>query len=327
MSIDWNRFVEMVSHGRRFLLTTHIRPDCDALGSELGMARVLESLGKHVSIINADGVPPHLAFIDADRRIQPLSLQAHAETIASCDVLMVLDTASWAQLGAMADVLRGSQARKIVVDHHVSQDDLGAELFKDMHAESTGRLVLEAAEALQVTLTAEMAQPLFTALATDTGWFRFSSVSGATFRAAGRLVDAGARPTSVYAELYEQNTLARVRLRGRILEQARSEIGGRLMIARVTQEDLRATGAQPSDTEDVVNLLLGVAGSEVAVLFQQLRDGTVKASLRSVSKIDVRQVAEQFGGGGHMAAAGVTLEGPMSRAEQVLLDALRRTME
>jgi phosphoesterase RecJ-like protein len=291
------------------------------------MAEVLKSLGKHASIINADRVPPHLEFIDPHRQIHVMSSDAHAESIASCDVLMVLDTGAWTQLGVMADVLRSTEARKVVVDHHVSQDDLGAELFKDVRAESTGRLVLEAAEALGVELTPEMAQPLFTALATDTGWFRFSSVTGETFRAAGKLVDAGARPTRVYAALYEQNTLARVRLRGRILEQARSELGGRLMIVRVTQDDLQATGAQPSDTEDVVNLLLGVAGSEVAVLFQQLRDGTVKASLRSVSNIDVRQVAEQFGGGGHMAAAGVTLEGPMDRAEQILLDALHQTME
>lgn len=327
MSIAWPRFAALVGGGRNFLLTSHVRPDCDALGSELGMASLLEAVGKQVTIVNAEPVPRHLQFIDPDHRIRVLSDAHAAQQVAAADVVVVLDTSAWIQLGPMADLLRSSRATKIVIDHHVGHDDLDAEMFKDSTADSTGRLVVEAAEALGVSLTPTMAMPLLAAMATDTGWFRFSSVSGRTFRTAGQLVDAGARPETLYAALYEQNTLARLHLRGRILAAAKSHLGGRLLVTHVTQDDFQVTGAQPGDTEDVVNMLLSVAGSEVAVIFQEQAAGTIKASLRSRSDVDVRSVAERFGGGGHRAAAGATLAAPLAKAAADMLRLLRAAIE
>ncbi len=116
-----------------------------------------------------------------------------------------------------------------MLDHHVSSDDLGAEQFKDVQAEATGRLVLQAAQQLGVKLTQEIATPLFAAIATDTGWFRFASTTGDTYRAAGALVDRGARPNAIYNSLYEQDTLARLNLIGRVLARAKTELDGRLI--------------------------------------------------------------------------------------------------
>ena len=144
MAIDWPRFVELVKAHQRFVLTSHVRPDCDALGSELGMAQVLEALGKEVRIVNAQETPANLRFIDPTSRISVLGKDVSAADLASYDCLMVLDTSAWAQLGGMGDVIRGSQAKKIVLDHHVSQDELGAEVFRNVTAEATGRLVVEA---------------------------------------------------------------------------------------------------------------------------------------------------------------------------------------
>jgi phosphoesterase RecJ-like protein len=223
----------------------------------------------------------------------------------------------------MADVVRNSQARKVVLDHHVSQDDMGALSFKDTTAEATGRLVLEAITALGVEITPAIAMPLFAAIATDTGWFRFASVSEATFAAAQRLVAAGARPSVVFAALYEQNTLARLRLQGRILTNTVSEFGGRVLYAAVAQADLRETGAEPTDTEDVINRLLGVVGVEMALLFLELGPQETKVSLRSRSACDVHAIAAEFGGGGHRAAAGVRYPGPISEAIPAVLKAVR----
>src|SRR5688572_18307163 len=146
MTINWPRFAEIVRANERFLLTSHVRPDCDALGSELGMAGVLESLGKNVRIVNGQKTPPNIAFIDPARKIQTLHEDVKPEALSDVQVLMILDTSAWAQLGPMSDVIRPSQARKVLVDHHVGEDDLGAELFKDTSSEATGRLVVEAAE-------------------------------------------------------------------------------------------------------------------------------------------------------------------------------------
>ena len=170
MTINWSAFVDLVNSHERFLLTSHIRPDGDALGSELGMAGVLETLGKQAMIVNGQATPASLAFIDPDRRIAVLGQDVQIDQLDAIEVVMVLDTSAWAQLGPMADVLRTTKAKKLVLDHHVSEDDLGAETFKNPWAEATGRLVAEAAEQLGVALTPAIATPLFVAIATDTGW-------------------------------------------------------------------------------------------------------------------------------------------------------------
>ncbi|MEX0676550.1 MAG: DHH family phosphoesterase, partial [Pirellulales bacterium] len=175
MSIHWPRFTELVQSHDRFLLTSHVRPDCDALGSELGLAGVLDALGKDVLVVNAQKTPPNLAFIDPTDRLKTLGVDVEPFHLDGCEVLIVLDTSAWAQLGSMADVVRASQAHKAILDHHVGEDDMGAELFKNPEAEATGRLVLEAARHLGVRITPEIARPLFAAIATDTGWFRFGS--------------------------------------------------------------------------------------------------------------------------------------------------------
>ena len=327
MPIPWKRFAEIVEQNHSFILTTHMRADCDAIGSELAMAHALRSLGKHVRILNGDGVPPHIAFIDPAGEVQTLDPEAKPADEGKTDVLMVLDTSAWSQMGPMADIVRASNAVKVVVDHHVGGDDLGAESFTDVNAEATGRLVLEATQALGVSLTPHVATALFAAIATDTGWFRFSSVTAKTYEAASRLVAAGADPTAVFSSLYEQHSFARLHLQGRILTSAQLGIDGRLIYSSVTREDLNQTGAETTDTEDVVNRLLSVRGIEVALLFLELESEKTKVSLRSRTTIDVRAVAERFGGGGHTAAAGVRFAGSLAKAKTAVLDAMREAME
>lgn len=325
MTIDWRPFTKLVNESKSFVLTSHMRPDCDAIGSELGLALALRSLGKTVRIVNGDSVPPHIGFIDPHHDVLVLGQDVSADDV-KCDVHAVVDTSAWSQLGPMADVIRNSPALKVNIDHHVSQDDLGAAVFKDVTSESTGRLILQAIDALGVKLTAEMAMPLFAAIGTDTGWFRFPSVGEATLLAAARLVAAGARPSEVFAKLYEQNTLARLWLQGRILTKVKTHLGGRLLTTAITQADLNEVGAEPTDTEDVINRLLGVAGTEVALLFLELGPQETKVSLRSRSGIDVNAIAAQFGGGGHKAASGVRYRGPLSEAEPAVIKAVSAAM-
>ncbi len=327
MSIHWPRFTELVHSHDRFLLTSHVRPDCDALGSELGLAGVLDALGKDVLVVNAQKTPPNLEFIDPQRRLKTLGVDVEPFDLEGCEVLMVLDTSAWAQLGSMADVVRASRAHKAILDHHVGEDDMGAELFKNPQAEATGRLVLEAARHLGVRITPEIALPLFAAIATDTGWFRFGSTSGTTLRYGGDLIEAGAVPSEIYASLYEQDSLARLQLRGRILARTQTELDGRLAHTAALKEDFEATGALPSDTEDVINLTLAVAGTEVAVILVEQASGEFKLSFRSrTPKVDCNELAKMFGGGGHKAAAGASINAPWPAAQHKVLDVVRNAM-
>lgn len=327
MTPNWSRFAEIVHAHQRFLLTSHIRPDCDALGSELGMAGVLEKLGKQVTIVNGHATPPNLAFLDPDKKLKHLGADISvAEAIACHDVLIILDTSAWAQLGPMREVIEGSTAIKLLVDHHVGEDELGAQLFKNTSAEATGRLVMEAADALHVELTPAMAEPLFAAIATDTGWFRFGSAGAGTYRLAAKLIEAGASPPAIYAALYERDTLGRVKLRGLILERVVTECDGRFAHTHVLKEDFVTTGALPSDTEDVINMTLAIEGTQFAVILVEQATGGFKISFRSRCQLDCNEIARRFGGGGHKAAAGAFVAGDYATASRQVLDVVRAAM-
>ena len=291
------------------------------------MAAILDALGKDVMIVNGQATPPNLAFIDPERRIKTLGEDVQPTELDDIEVLMVLDTSAWAQLGPMADVVRETSALKIVLDHHVSGDDLDAELFKDTTAEAAGRIVVVAAEHLGVSLTPRMAAPLFAAQATDTGWYRYASVGGEALRIAAKLVDAGAVPQEIYGHLYEQDTLARVKLRGRILSRTETELKGRLAYTACLREDFDAAGALASDTEDVINETLTIAGVLVAVILVEQETGGFKLSFRSRCDLDCSQVAAQFGGGGHKAAAGAFIDEPFETAKRKVLDAVIAAMQ
>jgi phosphoesterase RecJ-like protein len=322
MTVDWKAFVQQISHYDSFILTSHIRPDCDALGSELGMAEVLRAIGKKVRIVNAHRTPPALEFLDPAGNIEVLGDSVEPEDVTA-DCIMILDTSAWAQLGDMGDVIRRSRADKIVVDHHVGEDELGARLYKDYTAEATGHLVVQAADALNVPLTRALAVPVFAAIATDTGWFRFGSVTPATYRVIARLLEAGAVPSEVYGDLYERDTLGRVRLRGLILSRTQAEIEGALVHTYVLKEDFEATGAAPSDTEDAINLTLTISGTKAAVIFVEQLKGGFKLSFRSRCAMDCNEVARMFGGGGHKAAAGAFQEGSLKDVQAKVLAVVR----
>lgn len=321
--IDWTRFTEVISENESFCLTSHIRPDCDALGSELGMAGVLEALGKKVTIINGQATPPNLAFIDPTNRIKALHEDIQPDEI-NVDALMILDTSAWAQLGPMGEVIKQNPAKKLILDHHVSEDKIDAEPFKNTTAEATGRLVIEAADALGVKLTPEISKPLFAAIATDTGWYRFPSAGSHTYQFAARLIDAGASPSEIYGELYEQETVGRVRLRGTVLARTCVELDGQLVHTYITREDFEKTGALPTDTEDLINLTLEISGTRFAVIFVEQTTGGFKLSFRSRCELTASHVAEQFGGGGHKAAAGAFLaEGSLEENQEKVLSYVR----
>jgi phosphoesterase RecJ-like protein len=184
MRLDWATLLEVLRDARTFVLTSHVRPDCDALGSELGMLGILEAIGKDVRIVNAQATPANLKWIDPERRLESLAEGVKKEDLVDRDVFLVLDTSAWAQLGAMADVAKAMREKVLVVDHHVSEDDLSDRWFKDTSAEATARIVYEIGLRLKVPLTERIATPLYAGLSTDTGGFRFPNVSGGSRTAA-----------------------------------------------------------------------------------------------------------------------------------------------
>lgn len=323
MKIDWTPFLALIDSSQRFVLTTHVRPDADAIGSEVAMAGLLKQLGKEVRIINASPVPPRLGFLDPDKMCLQLGKQVNDEEALEADAHVILDTSAWSQLAEVGRVFQKTAAKKVVIDHHAFAEDLGALNLKDTSAEATGALVFQFARAARLTVTRPIAEAMFAAIATDTGWFRFSSTTSETLRTAASLIDAGVQPSLLYKTLYEQYTLGRIKLAGRVLNRMMVDCDGRLAWTYVTLVDYRETGAQPPDTEDLVNECLTVGDVEAAFILIEQYNGNVKASLRCRGNHDVSTIAGQFGGGGHKQAAGAMLPGPLADTQAKLLPAMK----
>jgi len=315
MPIQWEPLRPILAAHQRFVISSHVRPDADAIGSEIGLARLLQSLGKSVQIINHSPTPPNLAFLDPAKEVKQLGVTATATDITSAEVHFIVDTSAWIQLNDVGKAMKESKAIRIVIDHHVSADQLGATEFKDTTSEATGSLIFDLSQFLGIDLSADAATALFAAIATDTGWFRFSAVTSQTMRRIARLMEFGAVPAQIYRELYEQLSLARMHLVGRALTRMVLECNGSLAYLSIPWSDFEETGAVSSDTEDLVNECLKITGTKGAFIAIEMQSRQVKVSFRSRSEaLDVAKIAEQFGGGGHRAAAGATLPGPLAQA-------------
>jgi bifunctional oligoribonuclease and PAP phosphatase NrnA len=320
MPLDWSPFVDLINRHQRFLITTHVRPDGDGLGSMLALADTLEQRGKQVKMVVASALVPRYDFLDAKRRVQRFTLPGDAYRDAQA--VLVLDTGTWNQLEDFGKFLRTLPAERLVIDHHMTQDDLGAVRMVDTSAEATGRLVHEAITALGATPGPVAAQALFVALAMDTGWFRHSNTTAATLRLASTLVEAGARPTDAYEALFEQNTPGGVKLKGLVLARLTLALDGQVAYTELHRGDYAAAGATPQDSEDLVNYTRSISGVEVGLFFMEQPRGGVKVSFRSRSRVDVAKVAQQFGGGGHRLAAGAILETSLEDALARVLAAI-----
>jgi phosphoesterase RecJ-like protein len=327
MTINWTPLADVIETHDRFLVTTHVRPDGDGLGSEVAIAGFLRQNGKDVRVVNSSPTPPRYDFLDPGATLFERYGAVQDNELADREVAIILDLSSWNQLGDMAEFIRLFPGRRVVIDHHVSQDDLGAMVFKDPSAEATGMLVMRAIAALGGSLTPEVATGLLTAIAMDTGWFRHSNTRPGTLRAVAELIDAGAKIDETYRNLFERNTLARLKLIGETLRGMQTDCDGRVAYATITVEDLLRTGAIPPDSEDVVDYTVSLRGVEVGILFiAQLRGG-VKASFRARSGLDCARLAARFGGGGHREAAGATLPGSMADCVAHVLQAVREALD
>jgi phosphoesterase RecJ-like protein len=325
MPLDWQPFIDFVRPHKKFLLLTHVRPDGDALGSQLAMADLLEQLGKQARIVIGSRFPDRYHFMDPDKRIERHTA-AH-DCFAWADAIIVLDTGTWSQVGDCGTPMKERAVPKFVIDHHLTQDDLDALRHVDVQSEATGRLVYEAFEAFGKTPSAHAATSMFVAVAMDTGWFRHSNMRPDTFALAEKLMIAGAKPEWIFEQLYERNTLGRMRLNGRILDRLRLVQDGKVAYTEVYLRDYPETGSVPADTEDFVQQTRSIAGVEVGLMFIEQMDGQVKVSFRSRESVNVAELAKKFGGGGHARAAGATAGGPIAKARDMVLAAVAEALK
>ncbi|MEF8793760.1 DHH family phosphoesterase [Thiohalorhabdus sp.] len=303
-----------VGKAERVLLSTHVSPDGDGIGSGLGLALGLAALGKDVSFHMADPVPSYLGFLPGQERVRSGGRNAEP-----WDVLVTLDCGDWDRLGdAPGDpALLGTV---INLDHHRSNERYGDLDVIDPEASATGLMAFRVLQELDAPIGPNAALGLYTAIATDTGFFRYSNTDVATFEVATELVRAGASPYAVHHALHENNPPSRLRMMGEGLQRLEFHANDRIGMIPLDAEAFDRVQAEPEDAEGLVDLPRSVASVEVAVQLRPTPEGTAyKVSLRSKKLVDVSRVAEQFGGGGHARAAGCRLEGTLCQVRERLV--------
>jgi len=317
--LRWPRFKNLISNSRKLLISAHRDPDGDALGSELALCTALESLGYDVTIMNSDLPADQFRFLGRDfERFHQFS-EAGPGFFDSFDAWIVVDTSSLSQLGKMAAVVEKG-LKTLVIDHHAVADQITKYNFSDPKEPAAGCLVMELIQKLGVSLDFKspdsdfsIADFLYFAIATDTGWFRFPSTLPKTLRQAAELIETGASNADLYRWAYENYAPARLKLLGVVAQTATFIKDGKIAYAWIKKSDFRKFGGTKADTKDLVNTLLTTAGIQAVVLFVETSEG-IRLNLRSRGDFNVAEIARQFGGGGHKNAAGATILKPLKEA-------------
>lgn len=312
-----------IRQGDRFLLTSHVNPDGDAIASALGLARVIRNLGKGAVIWNRDATPGIYRPLPGADRIHVAS-EPPTGFPERFDAAVVLECPSPDRTG-LEEHLASLQV--VNIDHHLGNQHYGAVNWVDPAAPAVGEMVYRLALALHATVDAETATALYLTLVSDTGGFRFSNATAAAFDAAASLVREGASPPRVSQWLYESRPEGMIRLLGELLRTLELEAGGRLALARLTQEMFERAGAEPGDAEGLIDYPRSIAGVEAVALIRELPDGGHKVSLRSRGEVDVEKVARQHGGGGHKNAAGCVLESGYDEARRIISESLTAALD
>jgi phosphoesterase RecJ-like protein len=296
---------------RRFLITSHARPDGDSIGSQLAMAYALEALGKEVRLVNADPAPDHYKDFPGLDRIEI----ARSIEERDADALIVMESGDLKRTG-----VSGLEGRfTINIDHHQGNTCYGDLNWVDLGAAACGEMVFDLIEALGVPLTIEIATHIYLAILTDTGSFHYSNITPKTFDICQQTVEAGVNPAAMARRVFDQNSFGKLKLIGAMLAQMDLLDGGRLAVMYLNDHIMNATGTTYNDTEGLINLPLTAREIHAVVFFKMGADGDIHVSMRSKYDVDVRAIAARHGGGGHKNAAGFKVTGPLELVREGIL--------
>jgi len=295
---------KILEDNKSFMLTTHVNPDADAIGSEIAMYRILKKLGKNIKVLNHSTTPYNLEFLDSDNIIVKFNEKRDKIVFDESDVLIALDFNRINRMVSMQKIFSESNKVKVCIDHHQDPEDFADHYFIDTQYSSTGHIIYDFIEKTKlVDLTYEIANPLYAAIMTDTGSFRFERTTSELHKIIARLLETGVDPVQVYDSIYDQSKISKVKLLGRSLDTLKLIDKDRIGYMYILQSTFAELGASESDTENFVNYPLSIENVVISLLFIELKNG-FKVSFRSKGNIPVNKIAENFGGGGHTNAAG-----------------------
>jgi len=302
-----------IEKSRTIAVLSHVRPDGDAIGSQLALALSLSAMEKTVSAWNEDGLPEAFQFLSKSELVTTPPREAQV-----FDLVIALDTATRDRLGTSLQAIKHAE-RWINIDHHASNPRYGDLNYLDFTAPATGQIVFELIQEQGYPLNIEIAEALFVAISTDTGSFRYRNTSAHTFEVVAELVRHGVEVGHISHYLYESQPKRRVLLLHELLQNARFYADDQIATMALTLEKKQQLGIQPADTDGLIDVIRAVDTVMVAILFEELENDRVRISMRSKeSEIDVNKISQEFGGGGHPLAAGARIRGSLKEVEKLV---------
>ena len=336
MNDDRRLLIDTLARSRRVLVTTHVRPDGDALGTAAAMVLALRHKGIDSEVLLLSHLPRKYAFIFTENGIVHRDVEAawpDPFPFESFDALLVVDTGTWPQLPGLRERIEGWNVPKLVLDHHLTQQDWATVKLVDTKAAAAGEIAAEVLDAWGMPFDKPIASALFLAVASDTGWFQFSNTRPQTLRLAARLMEAGVETDRMYQALYQNERAERVALHTRGQQSLELLENGRLAVITLLKKDFEETRASVLDTENLINIPLQIRTVEVSMLVVEPTSpagpggAPVRVSLRSKGNVDVARFAETLGGGGHARASGLKLDGlPLEQARERVVGAMTQWM-
>ncbi len=316
--------VAFLSAHKRYLISTHVNPDGDGLGSAMGIRWALSQKGKEAAVVIEASPPATYNYFDDFDAIASMADPAPFSGEAP-DALVIVDAPTIERLGEVAELVPDGTPI-LIIDHHPADAWKGDVLFVEPTASSSAELVYAVVRAMGLNVDKACAVYLYSGLIIDTGRFRFSNTSPSALVAASELVAAGAEPHTISERLFYTNTFETTKALGRLLETVELHAGGKIATAHFELAFVTSPEWEKIDTEGFVNHALAVEGVEVAALVREAKPGVTRASLRSKHDIDVNKIAKAFGGGGHAKAAGLTIEAPLEEAKAQVVAAIEKAL-
>ncbi|MFA6599086.1 MAG: bifunctional oligoribonuclease/PAP phosphatase NrnA [Ignavibacteriaceae bacterium] len=324
--MNYQLLKKIIQENNSFLLTTHVNPDADAIGSEMAFYFLLKKLGKVVHIVNTSKTPYYLEFMDAANVIQYFDEEKHKELFNKVDILIALDFNRGQRMVRMEKAFRESKKLKICIDHHEDPENFTDHLISETSFAATGQIIYDFIKSTSIVeINIPIADPLYAAIMTDTGSFRFDRTTAEIHYIAADLLNAGVKPNDVYTKIYDTSRIGKLKLLGDAIQSLKL-YGDKdnIAVMVITRDAMQRSGADEADTDGFVNLCLTIDSVQVAVKFLELNEG-FKVSLRSKGEINVQKIAAEYGGGGHRNACGIRIrDKEMSTFIPVLIERVEK---
>ncbi|MBU0713201.1 bifunctional oligoribonuclease/PAP phosphatase NrnA [bacterium] len=328
MQHNWKPIISQLKSAGKILLTTHVNPDGDGIGSEIAMYHFLLKMNIISEIINSSAFPEEYAFLDPEKVIQQYIPERDFERLKEFDLIFIFDVGGITRTGILGDDLARLEIPSICIDHHPENHIVCDYKVVDDKAPSTTCLVYELIKEIGTEyIDKQIAEAVYVGLMTDTGSFRFENANKYAFRVASELLEYDIKPNDIFKHVYESYSRQRMALLGTVLQTVHYENDEKLAWFTISRDDLKRAGVQLDEIGGYTDFIRSIKGVEVSVMFLEIDLNKIRVSFRSKGKVVVNQIARKFGGGGHFYAAGLTVENTLEKVTLMVLPEARKAIE